>query len=382
MTDSKIPDLTTQLTTRALLDLLVLEHDPSGTPETVKMTAKDFLREVATELTISSDAITLTQLNHKLQPQSGTSDDLSTINGTTAGQSGVLYASDFGTDTITIKHNVGNILCMGAADITLSYGCVFWYSNGTKVFISGGGGGGGGGSWGSISGTLSSQTDLWNILSTGWVNVSETWTYASASTFTVSGDLTSRFTKGTRLKLTQTTVKYFVVVNSSYSAPNTTVTVAVNTSYTIANAAITSPCYSYDLSPAGYPDYYSFTPTWTNVTTGNGTIIARYSVHGRRVRGQISFVLGTTSSISGQITVDCPVTALADYDYQAIGAVGMIDTGVALYMGEAVLRTTSKIEVRAINASGTYSVWSATSGTVPHTWGSTDQLTIEFDYNI
>ena len=142
MTDAKIPDITTQLTTRALLDLLVLEHDPSGTSETVKMTAKDFLREVATELTISSDAVTLTQLNHKLQPQSGTSDNLSTINGTTAGQSGVLYASDYGTDTITIKHNVGNILCMGAADITLSYGCVFWYSDGTKVFISGGGGGG------------------------------------------------------------------------------------------------------------------------------------------------------------------------------------------------------------------------------------------------
>jgi len=139
MTDAKIPDITTQLTTRALLDLLVLEHDPSGTSETVKMTAKDFLREVATELTISSDAITLTQLNHKLQPQSGTSDNLSTINGTTAGQSGVLYASDYGTDTITIKHNVGNILCMGAADITLSHGCVFWYSDGTKVYISGGG---------------------------------------------------------------------------------------------------------------------------------------------------------------------------------------------------------------------------------------------------
>jgi hypothetical protein len=100
---------------------------------------KDMI-DAATELTIASDAITITQGNHKLQPQSGTADDLSTINGTTAGQFGVLYASDFGTDTITIKHNVGNILCMGGADISLSYGCVFWHSNGTKVFMSGGGG--------------------------------------------------------------------------------------------------------------------------------------------------------------------------------------------------------------------------------------------------
>lgn len=93
----------------------------------------------ATELTLSSDAITVTQSSHKLQPQSGTADNLSTISGTSAGQRGVLYCSDFGTDTITIKHNVGNILCIGGVDIALSNGCIFWYSNGTKVFVSGDG---------------------------------------------------------------------------------------------------------------------------------------------------------------------------------------------------------------------------------------------------
>jgi hypothetical protein len=123
----------------------------------------------APELTISSDAITVTQANHKLQPESGTADNLSTINGTSEGQFGVLYVSDFGTDTITIKHNVGNILCVGAADISLSHGCVFWYSDGTKVFCSGGGGGGG--TWGSITGTLSSQTDLQTALNNAKVFV-------------------------------------------------------------------------------------------------------------------------------------------------------------------------------------------------------------------
>lgn len=92
----------------------------------------------ATELTLASDAITVTQSNHKLQPQTGTSDNLSTISGTSAGDCGILYVSDFGTDTITIKHNVGNILCVGSMDIPLSNGCVFWYSNGTKVFVAGG----------------------------------------------------------------------------------------------------------------------------------------------------------------------------------------------------------------------------------------------------
>jgi len=91
----------------------------------------------ATELTIASDAITITQNAHKLQPESSTADDLATISGTAAGDFGVLYVSDFGTDTITFKHNTGNILCIGGNDIALSYGAVAWYSNGTKVFVVG-----------------------------------------------------------------------------------------------------------------------------------------------------------------------------------------------------------------------------------------------------
>ena len=146
--DRKITQLT-QVTSLSDSDLLVVAVDVGTAPKTRAIKKSDaveeILREIATELTISSGAVTFTQLNHKLQPQTGTADDLDTINGTAAGQSGVIYASDFGTDTITIKHNTGNILCVGDADIALSNGCVFWYSNGTKVFISGGGGGGGGG---------------------------------------------------------------------------------------------------------------------------------------------------------------------------------------------------------------------------------------------
>jgi hypothetical protein len=97
----------------------------------------------ATELTLASDAITVTQTAHKLQPQTGTTDNLSTINGTEDGDFGVLYVSDFGTDTITIKHNVGNILCVSGADISLSNGAIAWFSNGTKVFVIGDGGGAG-----------------------------------------------------------------------------------------------------------------------------------------------------------------------------------------------------------------------------------------------
>ena len=94
----------------------------------------------ATELTITSGSVTATQSVHKLQPQSGTADDLDTISGLTAGDIVILYASDAGTDTITLKHGTGNLSCFGGADIELSEGMVVGYYDGTTVFISGGGG--------------------------------------------------------------------------------------------------------------------------------------------------------------------------------------------------------------------------------------------------
>lgn len=103
-----------------------------------------FTFEAATELTIVGGAITTTQTVHKLQPETGTSDDLDTISGLSAGDILILYVSDAGTDTITIKHGTGNISCLGASDVALSHGSAIFYSDGTTVYLIGGGGGGGG----------------------------------------------------------------------------------------------------------------------------------------------------------------------------------------------------------------------------------------------
>lgn len=95
------------------------------------------------------------------------------------------------------------------------------------------------------------------VLTDGWVNPDESWNYASASTFTVTGDQTSKYHRGVKIKLTQSaTVKYFVVVTSVYSAPNTTVTVADaqgGSVYTVANSAITANYFSLVNQPAGWP---------------------------------------------------------------------------------------------------------------------------------
>jgi len=99
--------------------------------------------------------------------------------------------------------------------------------------------------------------DLVPDIAGGWFPAGETWTYASADdptyTFTIAGDVTGKYSAGMKLKLTQTTAKYFIITKVAYSSPNTTVTIYGGTDYDLADAAITSPYYSTMKAPLGFP---------------------------------------------------------------------------------------------------------------------------------
>ena len=118
-----------------------------------------------------------------------------------------------------------------------------------------------------------------NGLEAGWTAAPETWTYASAATFTITGDYSAIYTVGTRIKLTNVTVKYFVVVSSVFAAGDTTVTVTGGSDYALASAAITSTYYSYYPCPPGYPDWFLYTPTGVSAT--NVTLTGRFRVLGQ-----------------------------------------------------------------------------------------------------
>jgi hypothetical protein len=104
----------------------------------------DFLLKAATILTLSGGAVTTTQGQHILAAETGTTDDLDTINGLAAGQF-YLVRADAG-DTITVKHGTGNIELNGEADFALSGNkCLLLFSpdGATAVDVGIGGGGGG-----------------------------------------------------------------------------------------------------------------------------------------------------------------------------------------------------------------------------------------------
>lgn len=144
----------------------------------------------------------------------------------------------------------------------------------------------------------------------GWIDPGETWTRASNTTFTVSGDVTAKYTAGVKIKWTQnSTVRYNYVVSSSYGAPNTTVTVAPASDYPISSGyAISANYYSRVENPAGFPDWLNYTPTYGGFSVNPSNCVTRFKVSGRQVTVYVSMQTGGTSNATS-FTVTAPIAA-------------------------------------------------------------------------
>ena len=105
--------------------------------------------------------------------------------------------------------------------------------------------------------TLAETQAILGCRPTGWVDAPAlTFSAADAPVYTVtcSGDYTYTIPVGARITLIHSgATKYFIVVKTSYSSPNTTFTLYGGTDYTLAAGAITNPYYSIAKAPVGFP---------------------------------------------------------------------------------------------------------------------------------
>lgn len=104
---------------------------------------------------------------------------------------------------------------------------------------------------------LGAKASTWD----GWIEVSDSWTYASTTTVTVPTDATTKYSVGDKVKFTNSTLKYFTVT----AVAATTLTLVGQTTETVANAAISGISYSHLRSPVG--DNSPFTPVAFRGTT-------------------------------------------------------------------------------------------------------------------
>lgn len=184
-------------------------------------------------------------------------------------------------------------------------------------------------------------------LQDGWIDdTAETWTYVSGSggglaSFKITGvDVSAKYPVGTRIKLTQTTVKYFVVTAVAFSS-DTTVTIMAGTDYTLANAAISANYHSYVSAPQGYPGWFVFATT-TGGWSGTPTVSrARFNVIGR-----VCFIdmRITGTSTTGATTATAPIAmpTTVDGNGVVVGPVVSTDNGATVSTaGRALIASNS-----------------------------------------
>lgn len=134
-------------------------------------------------------------------------------------------------------------------------------------------------------------------------------------------------------------------------------------------------------------EWDSWTPTWNNLTLGNGTQSAYYTRIGDTVILRITVTFGTTSSMS---------TNPSFTNLPALGAMGIIapnntsingfaelqDLGTASRLGYVRFNGTSRdtIQFLVTAVSGSYLSGSAINSTTPFTWTTGDGFNIHCIY--
>ena len=124
--------------------------------------------------------------------------------------------------------------------------------------------------------------------------------------------------------------------------------------------------------------YTAYTPTWTGITIGNGTNSGGYVQFGRITYWRAGFAFGTTSSVTGAVTVTLPPFALRDANNVGVFSAKFLDNGVAWFDGQINASSTTVVTVGAFNTAGTYLTGASLSSTIPFgtAWATSDQIII------
>lgn len=138
----------------------------------------------------------------------------------------------------------------------------------------------------------------------GWSAITDSWSYASASTITVPSGAASYYQKGDKLKFSNTGTKYVNII----SVADTVLTVTGGTDYTVANSAISDIYISRADKPFGWPTHFNWSPTLTGFSSDPTStrylfqIINAYCIVNVRQGGT-----GTSNATS--YTMTAPITA-------------------------------------------------------------------------
>jgi len=156
---------------------------------------------------------------------------------------------------------------------------------------------------------------LWD----GWGLRHETWTRTGNHTFTISGDFTTVFRKGAKVRYKDGgSYEYGTVASSSVAAGTTTVNLIVNSDYAMAAATITDRYVSYIDNPEGFPSYFAYASTVSGTGGSAGAYaetnrMSIFSVRGTSVHVHVEKQITALGSWTGNLQMLIPVAGGAAY---------------------------------------------------------------------
>lgn len=128
----------------------------------------------------------------------------------------------------------------------------------------------------------------------------------------------------------------------------------------------------------------SWTPTWTNLTLGNGVVVAKYQRVGKLIIARLNIVFGTTTSVAGSIIFSLPINRAAFAGTSGLTPIGhcrLFDTSAPATLEGVIISTAvGTALVGAHDSSGAYLVGIGTGTTVPFTWATGDEISLQIAY--
>lgn len=121
----------------------------------------------------------------------------------------------------------------------------------------------------------------------------------------------------------------------------------------------------------------TYTPTWSNLTVGNGTVTARYLSIGDLIIGSVKLVFGSTTAVTGTVGFTFPVTV----GYQFTSSMHLQDASPFLNMLGAVHGEPSgNASLWFYNVPSGMVVAGNVTATTPITWTTSDVINASFTY--
>jgi hypothetical protein len=126
-------------------------------------------------------------------------------------------------------------------------------------------------------------------------------------------------------------------------------------------------------------DGTSFTPSFGGLTVGNGTNTGRFILQNKLLYVEGKFILGSTSSVTGQITLTLPLSkSFAVNNTAPVGFCRLEDTGTAFYAGNVVQNSSTVVALQRFGVTGSLIFYGSVDTTNPFTWATGDAFSYCF----